>query len=191
MARLQLPPKTALVVIDVQIGFDDPLWGPRNNPDAEINIGRLLAAWRQNGRPILHVRHDSIVPGSPLRPNQPGNAIKPIAAPLAGETVYAKTVNSAFIGTTLEADLRRQAIESLVIVGLTTNHCVSTTARMAGNLGFAAFVVEDATASFDRPTVSGRLRSAARVHEAALSDLHGEFATVVTTEDVLTSEGAR
>ena len=175
----------ALLIIDVQQGFDDPRWGARNNPAAEANTERLLHAFRASGRPVLHVFHDSRLADSPLRPGQPGNDAKPEARPLPGEPVYRKQVNSAFIGTTLEADLHSEGIDTLVIVGLTTNHCVSTTTRMAGNLGFRVLLVHDATATFDRAALDGRNRSAAEVHDAALSDLNEEFATIVSTGDVL------
>jgi nicotinamidase-related amidase len=182
---MQLPQSTALIVVDVQQAFLDSRFGERNNPQAESNIARLLATWRSSGRPIRHVVHDSVEPNSLLRPDSPGNAIQAIATPNAGEPIYRKHVNSAFIGTTLENDLHRDGIETLVIVGLTTNHCVSTTARMAGNLGFKTFVVSDATASFARPALDRTLRPAEDVHSAALSDLHGEFATVIDTAEVL------
>lgn len=175
----------ALIVIDVQRGFDDARWGPRNNSGAEGNIARLLARWRAAGWSVVHIRHDSLVEDSPLHPGATGNAIKPEVAPLGGEAVYGKTVNSAFIGTTLEADLRRAGIETLVLTGLTTNHCVSTIARMAGNLGFRTLVVADATATFDRLGIDGAMRPASEVHAAALSDLDGEFATIVTTDALL------
>jgi nicotinamidase-related amidase len=174
-----------LLVIDVQQAFVDPLYGERNNPEAEVNIARLLHAWRATGRPILHVVHDSVETGSLLRPDAAGNAIQACAMPESGERVYRKHVNSAFIKTDLEQDLRADGIDTLVIVGLTTNHCVSTTARMAGNLGFRTYVVSDATAAFARPALDGTLRHAESVHSAALSDLHHEFATVVDTETVL------
>ena len=178
-----LPVSVALLLIDVQQAFDDPSWGPRNNPQAEANIAALLQAFRAAGRPVFHVMHSSTETASTLRPGTPGHVIKPAAAPLQGEPLYAKQVNSAFIGTTLERDLRSAAIDTVVIVGLTTNHCVSTTARMAGNLGFHAYVVSDATATFDRPLLDGTPRPAEQVHQAALSDLHGEFATIVTTAE--------
>jgi len=176
--------------IDVQQAFLDPRWGERNNPQAESNIARLLAAWRSSGRPIRHVVHDSVEPNSLLRPDSPGNAIQAVAAPKAGEPIYRKHVNSAFIGTNLESDLHHDGIDTLVIVGLTTNHCVSTTARMAGNLGFSTLVVSDATASFARPALDGTLRPAEAVHSAALSDLQGEFATVVDSVEVLKRIGS-
>jgi nicotinamidase-related amidase len=180
-----LPSHAALVLIDVQQGFDDPRWGARNNPDAERNIAALLAAWRGSRRPVIHVQHMSRVPGSPLRPDQPGNALRPEAAPLPGEPVFQKTVNSAFIGTGLEAHLRAAGIDTLVLAGLTTDHCVSTTARMAGNLGFTTIVVSDATATFERTGPDGAHYDAEQMHRAALASLHGEFATVQPTDDVL------
>lgn len=177
--------RAALIVIDVQAGFDDPFWGRRNNPHAETNIARIIAAFRAAGQPVFHVLHDSTSPTSPLRPGTPGNEPKPEALPLRGEGVYRKSVNSAFIGTDLEDDLRRSGIEALVVVGLTTNHCVSTTVRMAGNFGFETWLVSDATATFDRLGIDGRNRPADEVHAAALSDLQDEFATLVDTEAVV------
>lgn len=177
--------RAALIVVDVQRGFDDPFWGPRNNPEAEANIGRIVAAWRETGSPVFHIFHDSTSPNSPLRPGQPGNLPKPEAVPREGERVYRKAVNSAFIGTSLEADLREAGVETLMVVGLTTNHCVSTTVRMAANLGFETYIVSDATATFDRVGIDGRMRPAAEVHSAALSDLQDEFATLVTTQAVI------
>lgn len=172
----------SLLVVDMQTGFDDPAWGPRNNPAAEANVARLIAAWRAAQCPVIHVHHDSPDPAGRLRRGTPGHAVKPEALPRDGERAYRKTVNSAFIGTSLEADLRAGGIETLVIVGLTTNHCISTTARMSGNLGFETMVASDATATFDRANLDGTIRPAAEVHQAALSDLRDEFAQIVTTQ---------
>jgi nicotinamidase-related amidase len=176
---------SALLLIDMQQGFDEPRWGTRNNLNAEQRIASLLAAWRQAKWPVIHVQHMSQESDSPLRPDVPGNAFKPETAPRDGEPVFQKAVNSAFIGTTLEAHLRREAIHSLVIVGLTTDHCVSTTARMAGNLGFKVVIVEDATATFDRTGPDGVRYSADQMHRTALASLNGEFATVQATGVVL------
>lgn len=174
-----------LLLIDLQRGFLDPRWGRRNNPYAEERASALLHAWRTHGRPVVHVRHMSADPRSPLRPGQPGNAFLYEVAPAEGEPVVAKRVNSAFIGTSLEADLRRADARAVVIAGLTTNHCVSTTARMAGNLGFATWVVSDATAAFDRTGPDGVRHPAELVHALALSDLHGEFATVIDSASAI------
>lgn len=177
--------RAALLVVDVQRGFDDPVWGPRNNPEAEANIAQIIAAWRETGRSVIHVLHDSPSSTSPLRPGTSGNLPKAEAEPREGESVYRKTVNSAFIGTSLEADLRAAGVDMLLVVGLTTNHCVSTTVRMAANLGFKTYVVADATATFDRLGVDGRTRPAREVQAAALSDLQEEFAILVQTKDVV------
>lgn len=175
----------ALIIIDVQEAFDEPRWGPRNNPDAEANVARLLGAWREAGRPIFHVRHLNRTPGSSFHPAAPGSRIKVIVRPLEGELLIEKTVNSAFIGTDLEERLRRGGVTSVVITGLTTNHCVETTARMAGNLGFATYFVSDATATFDRVGPDGVRHSAEDIQAMTLSNLNGEFATIVTTDEVL------
>ena len=177
--------RSALVVVDLQNGFDDSSWGARNNPDAELHVAALLHAWREAAAPVVHVHHCSIWPTGLFRPGTHGNKPKLQALPVDGEAIYHKRVNSAFIGTTLKADLRRRGIGRLVVVGLTTNHCVSTTVRMASNLGFTTYVVADATATFDRTGADGRLRTAEEVHNAALGDLQGEFAEVVDTKSVI------
>jgi nicotinamidase-related amidase len=182
---ISLPQTAALIVIDVQTGFDDPVWGSRNNLQAEENIAKLLEAWRQTQRPVIHVQHLSQEPNSPLRPSQPGYEIKAIAKPLPTEPLFQKRVNSAFIGTDLEAYLRQNGLNTLVVTGLTTNHCVSTTARMAGNFGFDTYVVSDATATFDRVGHDGKAYTAELVHAIALASLHQEFATIVDTEQLL------
>ena len=180
--------RTALLIIDVQEGLDDPRLGARNNPAAERNMARLLAYWRARHRPVFHVRHMSTEPNSPLRPGLPGNAIKREVAPINGEPVIQKRVNSAFIGTDLEAQLRTAGIESLVIIGLTTDHCVSSTTRMAGDLGFRAIVIADATAAHEVQSYDGARHSAETVHELALANLHREFAAILTTDQILGSD---
>ena len=174
-----------LLVIDVQKGFDDPFWGKRNNPNAEENIALLLSEWRKNLLPIVHIQHCSEEPNSPLRPDQPGHEFQDRARPQDGEKQFKKTVNSAFIGTGLEEYLRNNDIRSLVIVGLTTDHCVSTSTRMAGNLGFNVVLVSDATAAFDCRGHDGTLYLASFIHDIHLASLNGEFCVVRSTEEVL------
>ena len=180
-----LPQDAVLVIVDVQKGFDDPKWGGRNNPQAEQHIARLLQAWRQSQRPVIHVQHLSSNPNSPFHPNSPGSQIKEIVKPDAGEPIIQKHVNSAFIGTNLEQILREHDYHTLVITGLTTPHCVSTTTRMAGNLGFQTFIVSDATAAFDITGHNGKLYPAEEAHAVSLATLHQEFATVVDSETVI------
>lgn len=177
--------RAALLLIDIQQGFDDPRFPPRNNPDAEKRIAELLTAWRAAGRPVIHVQHMSVEPQSTLRPELPGNAFKPEAAPVASEPVFQKTVSSAFIGTDLESHLRANGITDIVVAGLTTEHCVSSTVRTAGNLGFNVIVVDDATAAFDTVGPDGKLYSGELMHRTALASLNEEFAMVRTTKDVL------
>ena len=173
----------ALVVIDVQQGFDDPVWGRRDNPACEANVASLVDAWRQAERPIVIVRHDSRSPGSPLRPGQPGNDLRP---GLSGDVLITKSVNSAFYGDPdLHAWLTERGITRLTICGVTTNHCCETTARMAGNLGYDVTFVIDATHTFDRPAPDGSVITAEEISRVTAANLHGEFATVVTTPSVL------
>lgn len=185
--ELRLSQGAALIVIDVQQGFDDSAyWGQRNNPEAEQQIACLLGVWRQHGWPVYFIQHNSRNPRSPLRPGTAGNAIKEIVQPQPGEPVLTKSENSAFIGTDLEERLRTQQHNALVLVGLTTDHCVSTTTRMAANLGFRPILVADATATFDRRSpLTGRYFSADEIHEAELTSLHDEFARITDTETLL------
>lgn len=177
-----------LMVIDVQCAIDDPQWrhhGERNNPDAERNIERLLNGWRARQLTIFHIRHDSVEPGSPYRPGQPGNQFKPEAMPRLGETVIAKQTNSAFIGTNLEPNLRAGGYTVLMICGVVTNNSVEATVRMAGNLGFETYLIEDACFTFAKLDWHGRLWSAEDVHALSLANLNGEYCAVVTTEEAL------
>ena len=185
---MSLAPNAALLIIDLQKAIDAPYWaaeGPRNNPEAEANIARLLGHWREKGRPIFHIRHDSREPNSAFRPGQPGNDFKPQALPLAGETVIGKATNSAFIGTDLETRLRAQGIGELAIAGVITNNSVEATVRMAGNLGFAVQLAEDACFTFARRDYAGRLRSADEVHAMSLANLEGEYCRVTKTAEML------
>lgn len=177
--------KPALLVIDVQKGLDDPSLGQRNNPDAESNIAVLLAAWRKKDLPVIHIQHCSVAPDSLLRPELPGNAFKEVAQPLPGEKHFRKSVNSAFIGTGLAEYLHEQDIAALVIVGLTTDHCVSASTRMASDLGFDVTLIADATAAFGRIGYDGVAYSGDEIHRVNLVSLDGEFCRIRTTEAIV------
>lgn len=180
-----LPRNAALVIIDVQEGFDDPGWGSRNNPDAEQRIAALLMAWRRTGRPVFHIQHLSNSESSPLNPRHPGCAIRNAVRPVENEPVFQKSVNSAFIGTQLEQSLRQKQIRTIVVAGLTTPHCVSSSVRMAANLGFEVYLAEDATAAFELTGPDGKRYSAELIHNVSLSTLHQEFATIVDSQTLL------
>ncbi len=177
----------ALILIDIKKGFDDiNYWGgDRNNPEAEQNAGKLLAFWRKMRLPVFHAKHCSSNPNSRLAEGQPGNEFQDVVAPIDGEVIIKKNVNSAFIGTDLKEQLDSALITKLVIVGLTTDHCVSTSVRMAGNFGYDTYVVDDATATFCKSGINGQFFSAGIIHETALASLNDEFATVIKTETLL------
>jgi nicotinamidase-related amidase len=180
----------ALILIDIQMGFKSPIWGARNNPTAEDNAAKLLTAWRAKAWPICHVKHVSVEPGSPLGPEAGGTEFMPQVMPESGEPIFEKSVNSAFIGTTLESHLRSEAIETLVICGLTTPHCVSTTSRMAANTGFSVTLAHDACAAFEANANSdwsdaAPALTAQQIHDTAISHLHGEFVTAASTAQIL------
>lgn len=180
----------ALLIIDVQKAIDDPSWGnDRNNPNAEVNIAKLLALWRERSWPIFHVRHVSLEPNSTYRPGQPGAEFKNEVSPRKGERVIEKHTSSAFIGTNLERELRAEGINRVVITGVITNNSVEASARMAGNLGFSTYVVADATATFARRDFAGRWRTSAEVHAMSLANLAGEYAIVANTEQLLSRFG--
>ncbi|MFF9625284.1 cysteine hydrolase family protein [Streptomyces griseosporeus] len=190
---MEIAENAALVVVDVQKGFEEAgFWGPRNNPGADDNIAALIDVWQATGRPVVFVRHDSVKAASPLRTGYVGNELKEYVEQRRGkgagpELFLTKTVNSAFLGTPdLGAWLTEAGIGQLVLVGIQTNMCVETTARMGGNLGYDVVVPLDATHTFDLAGPFGWRRTAQELAEATAVSLHGGgFARVVTTEDVV------
>lgn len=180
--------KTALILIDIQKGFsDESHWGgARNNALMEDNAAKLLAQWRELNAPIIHVQHASMSEQSPLYPEQKSFAFKNGFEPKMGEKHIIKHQNSAFIGTDLEAHLCNHDINDLVICGISTEHCVSTTTRMAGNMGFNVKLVGDACHAWPKKSIDGNtVISAQQIHETELAILNGEFATVCSTKSVI------
>jgi nicotinamidase-related amidase len=177
--------RVALIVVDVQQGFGDPVWGERNNPACEENIGTLIEAWRAQGQPVVFVRHDGVENGSPFTPGQSGNDLDPI---LTGEPdlLVAKNVNSAFHGDPdLEAWLRGEGIERIAVCGIQTNMCCETTARVAANLGFDMDFVLDATYTFGLPAQDGETISADELSRVTAANLDPEFGRVLSTRDAV------
>jgi len=178
--------EAALLVIDVQKAFDDPAWGSRNNHDAETNIAALIKFWRIKKRTVIHIHHSAseALVASRFHPSKVGHETKDEGRPIPGEAIFKKIVNSAFIGTELEQHLRDNKIEKLVVVGLTTDHCVSTSVRMASNFGFQVMLISDASATFDRK-FNGVNYSAEQIHAVQLASLNDEFCQVLTTAEML------
>ena len=176
--------ESALVLVDIQRGLAASQ-GDRNNPGAERQAGVLLDAWRAAGAPRVHVQHLSVQPHSPLRPELPGVELHDAVRPLAGEPLFQKAVANPFTGSTLEAHLRDRGVHRLVVAGLTTEHCVSSTCRAASDLGFEVVVVEDATACFGRTSYDGRYHRSDDIHRLALVALHDEFASIRSTAELL------
>ncbi|AKA48577.1 hypothetical protein IX51_05090 [uncultured archaeon] len=174
-----------LVIIDVQKAWDGLFPGKWSSEDAVSNISKLLGKWRSEGWKVIHVRHDSRKPQSIIKEGKPGFAFKDEVKPIEGEAVITKHVNSAFIGTNLEEMLRNEGPSTVVICGLVTDHCVSTTARMSGNLGFNTVVPGDGCATYPKKTPQGREIDALTVHEVNLASINGEFANVVPVSDLL------
>ena len=182
---------TALLLIDIQKGLQElDFYGEeRNNPNAEANSAKLLEAFRSKNMPIYHVQHCSLNPDSPLHPTNPGNDFNPLVQPKENEPIFKKHVNSAFIGTDLENTLKKDGISEVVIAGLTTEHCVSTSTRMAANLGFKVQLISDATAAFNKIGINGETYSAALAHSLELANLKDEFATILDTQTLLAQIG--
>jgi nicotinamidase-related amidase len=157
----------ALVVVDAQKGFDDPWWGPRNNPDCDVNIAALVGRWAEQARPLVYVRHDSQNPESPLFAGSAGNRLK------------------EYLSAEPDLLVQQTGAEGIVVCGITTNHCCETTARVGGNLGHHVLFAVDATHTFDRTGPDGDTVSADELARVTATNLHGEFADVVRTEDLL------
>ena len=182
--RRPIPANAVLLPIDMQKGFGAP--GAPALSSAPDGAGlRLLAAWRANGGTVIHVRHDSVEPGSVFRPGQSGNALREGFTPLVGEALVAKSVNAAFIGTDLDLRLRQIGATTIVGFGLTTDRCVSTTVRVGANLGYRMIVAADACAAFDQPGLDGTTIPAALAHAVHLATLADEFAEVADVETTI------
>lgn len=177
----------ALILVDVQKAFLEPNYPglKRNNLGAEKTCGLILNKWRELKLPVFHVRHSSVNPDSKLHISKPGFSFNDYVSPIKGEPVLTKSVNSAFIGTNLEILLNDQNLETLIIVGMTTNHCISTTVRMSGNLGYETYLISDSTAAYNTMGLDGQMIDCETIYKTSLASLNEEFATIISSEDLL------
>lgn len=176
----------ALLLVDIQKAFLEKDYPGliRNNEHAEFICGKILKKWRTLDLPIIHVRHSSTNPESKLHKSRPGFEFNDYVTPLETEMVLTKEVNSAFIGTNLENILIKSHIDTLVIVGMTTNHCISTTVRMSGNLGFDTYLISDSTACYNTKGLNGEIIPCNTIYNSALASLQEEFATVIDSKEL-------
>ena len=176
----------ALLLVDIQKAFLEKDYPGliRNNEHAEFICGKILKKWRTLDLPIIHVRHSSTNPESKLHKSRPGFEFNDYVTPLENEMVLTKEVNSAFIGTNLENILIKSHIDTLVIVGMTTNHCISTTVRMSGNLGFDTYLISDSTACYNTKGLNGEIIACNIIYNSALASLQEEFATVIDSKEL-------
>jgi len=181
---------TVLLPIDMQQAFDAAPWPRRWNDRVDANGLALLDAWRSADRPIIHVRHDSVQPGSSLAPGRPGNAFRPGFEPLEGEPLVSKSVNSAFIGTDLDLRLKRLGAKHIVTFGISTDMCVSTTVRTGSNMGWDMILVPDACDCFDLPDGGGGTVAAEDVQRAHVATLGFEFARIMSTAELTSIRAA-
>lgn len=180
-----LPPSVALLLLNVQKAWDEPYWGARSHPEAEARIQELLSAFRRVERPVIHIRHDSADPHSPLHPGESGHAFKSEGEPSAGEPILGKVAQSAFIGTELEAMLRGMGVDRLVVAGFTAAHDVSSTVRMAADLGFKVLLMRDAIVAFELEDAEGQVLAPDQVHRAVLAELQGTFGVAMEVAALL------
>ena len=176
----------ALILVDIQKAFLEKDYPGliRNNEHAEFICGKILKKWRTLDLPIIHVRHSSTNPESKLHKSRPGFEFNDYVTPLETEMVLTKEVNSAFIGTNLENILIKSHIDTLVIVGMTTNHCISTTVRMSGNLGFDTYLISDSTACYNTKGLNGEIIDCNTIYNSSLASLQEEFATVIDSKEL-------
>lgn len=174
-----------LLPIDFQRVFDTPTWPRRWNHQVDAIGLSLIETFRRAGRPVIHVRHDSVEPGSAMAAGLPGNGYREGFGPRGGEAEVVKSVNSAFIGTDLDLRLRRLAAGNVIVFGFSTDMCVSTTIRMGANLGWRMTLVEDACDCFDLPAGNGEIIKAETIHAAHVATLAFDFCKVITAKDLV------
>lgn len=175
----------ALLIIDIQNDyFPGGAMELAGSPAAGVQAGKLLRAFRQKGRAVIHIQHLSTRPGATFfLPDTPGAQIHQSVAPNAGETVCQKNYPNSFRETPLFEHLRKNQITQLVIAGMMTQMCVDSSTRAAADLGFQCVLAHDACAT-KALSFGGKTVPAESVQTAFLASLNGLFAKVQSAEEI-------
>jgi nicotinamidase-related amidase len=177
---------TALLVVDMQVEMADRIAGGRLPviPEALAHMAQLAQLFRARGQEVVHVHHHDNDAASPFRRGTPSGAPMQGTAPQGDEAVFWKSGSSAFVGTGLDAYLRRKGVDLIVVIGAVAAFCVTSTVRAASDLGFKVILPSDALLGFDLPAHDGGRIDAQTVHLVTLSLLGADFAKVVTAREV-------
>lgn len=178
--------RKALIVIDLQNdyfpGGKFPLVGTEA---AAANAARLIAAARQAGDLVIHVRHESPADsGRFFAAGTPGAQTHDLVRAVPEETVVVKNRINAFRDTNLKALLDDAGVEDITIAGAMSHMCIDAATRAAADFGYRVTVVHDAVATRDLE-FDGQAVSAAQVHAAFMAALAFAYARVVATEAYL------
>jgi nicotinamidase-related amidase len=175
----------AFVIVDIQRDYFPGGRFPLVEPEAAAQAAaRVLARFRADGAPVVHVQHVWDAPDAPfMAPGTDGVEIHPSVAPAEGEPVVQKAEPNAFLGTDLEERLRGAGVEELVVAGMMSSMCVDATVRAAADKGFAVTVVHDACAAPDL-AFGGVDVPGASVHAAFMAALGSSYATLASSDEV-------
>lgn len=175
----------ALLIIDIQNDyFPGGAMELVGSEPAGVQAAKLLQAFRQRGRPVIHIQHVSTRPGAAFfLPDTEGVKIHSSVSPVRGETVLQKHYPNAFRETPLLEHLRTQDITQLVIAGMMTQMCVDSTTRAAADFGFRCVLASDGCATKSL-TFGGATVSAEDVQAAFLAALNGLFAKVQAVDEI-------
>ena len=182
-------PRSALVVIDMTLGFTDPqsplacdLEGPVAEIQklleaarrAEIPIVFTTVAYRESDKLTAAAFIDKVPALLTLEAGTRWAEIDPRIAPQESEPVLNKLFASGFFGTGLSSLLTAAGVDTLIITGASTSGCVRATAVDALQYGFRPVVPREAVGDRNE-----------QAHEANLYDIDAKYGDVVPMGKVL------
>ena len=175
---------TGLILVDIQ---NDYFPGGKMEltgiSDAGLKAGALLSVFRENNWPTFHIQHLSVQPGATFfLPDTAGAKIHDCIKPLAEELVIQKHYPNSFRETSLLEELKKQAVEKVVICGAMSHMCIDATTRAAFDVGFDCTVIQDACATRDLE-FGGQALAAEQVHGSFMAALGSAYASVVSVDE--------